>query len=145
MNEVVRQELPLLVTLVSIIKETVNPGCSAELVRSPKEALGLNDAKSVGMIETEICSHFRSLNGTRKSPTPSTLASKEMSDLVEELLALLDMREMCRVLISDPLNLGDIVKKGLHCAFLNILFRPSDEQRGCFDPMKKMYGGPVLQ
>jgi hypothetical protein len=86
-----------------------------------------------------------------QSPNPasrsmkSTLASKEMSDLAEELLALLDMREMCRVLISDPLNLGDIVKKGLHCAFLNILFRPSDEQRGCFDPMKKMYGGPVLQ
>jgi len=50
------------------------------------------------------------------------LIGEEMFDLTEELLTLLDMRKMCRVVKCDPFYFGYTIKKGLHCAVLDILF-----------------------
>jgi hypothetical protein len=46
------------------------------------------------------------------------LIAKEMFDLIEELLALLDMRKVRSVVKRDPFDFGYTIEKWLHCTFL---------------------------
>ena len=74
------------------------------------------------------------------------LESKETLDLKEEFLRLLNMRKVCRAIESNPFDLWHAIEEGLHCAFLDVLFRPSNQEGWCFDGTKKRsYGGPILQ
>jgi len=74
------------------------------------------------------------------------LESKETLDLKKEFLRLLNMCKVCRAVESNPFNLWDVVEKGLHCAVLDVLFRPSYQERRCFNVTKEnSCGGPILQ
>lgn len=53
------------------------------------------------------------------------LLGKEICNLIEEFLALLDVREVCGIVECDPFNLGYKVKERLIRRLLNVFLGPS--------------------